>query len=382
MVNAVRSALYAAMILTVSGGAALAEGDLFVRQLELTPEQVALHAPRPDDPFALEQALSVSVMAAGNQRRLQAGLGSLSIDQGLSDAATRYSQKMRDLDFFAHDAPDGETLAQRLPEDQRYRFSRLGENLWAGEGALDWQAGVLAEQAADDWILSPSHRDNLLEPAYDVAGVGVAIGGDKVYVTMLYARPQIDAASARLGAIYSAAPADLYGLTRQVESEALSAINAERGTLALPALTNDFELSQEARSHAEAVLASGDFSNSSVEGEVVLRRVLNNPESGTSRLSMLIWQGSGAVVWQGQAIAGSAMKSWRDQGASMTDILDSTYNRAGIGVASDGSRVYLSVLLSETAPVMSQVLSRAEPLEMINLGDITTLTGGNFVTIE
>ena len=76
-------------------------------------------------------------------------------------------------------------------------------------------AVALSAQATEDWILSPSHRDNLLEPVYDVAGVGVAVDTDRVFITMLYAKPQIDAASARLASIYDTPPADLYGLTEQ-----------------------------------------------------------------------------------------------------------------------------------------------------------------------
>ena len=382
MVNTIRSAAIAALMLTTGGGSALAEGDLFIRNLTLTPAQVALHAPRPTDPWALEQAMVDSVMRASNARRAEAGLAPLSLDTGLSESARRYSQKMRDLAFFSHDAPDGEDLARRLPEDARYRYARLGENLWSAQGALDWRADSLSAQATEDWILSPSHRDNLLEPIYDVAGVGVAVDTDQVFVTMLYAKPKIDAASARLGAIYGAPPSDLFTLTADLERAALGAINGARGESALPALAVDYALSREARLHAEATLAAGGLTVAAAQAEPVLRRVLNDRANRTSRLTMLVWEATGGITWQGDALANAALASWRNQGASMQDVLTPDYARAGIGVASDGNRVFMSILLSETRDPVTRVISGAEPLSLINGDSLNTLTGGNYISLD
>ncbi len=382
MVKEMRSVAMAALLLCVSGGAALADGDLFIRELTLTPEQVARHAPRPADPFALEEALAVAVMREGNARRAEVGLGTLSPDPALADAARRFSQKMRDMAFFSHDAPDGETLEQRLPAEDKFRYAQLGENLWSGQGALDWRANSLSMQATEDWILSPSHRDNLLEPGYQVAGVGVAVAADQIFVTMLYGRPQIDAASARLGAVYSTAPTDLYTLTGDVERETLATFNNARGEQGLPVLAMDGTLAREARSHAEATLWAGGLPAASTEGEPVLRRVLNDPANRTSALTMLAWEASGGIVWEGASLSRAALRSWQKQGTSMGDILNSRYTRAGIGAASDGRRVFISVLLSETSDPYTQVLTSGEPLSVINGGTLSTLSGGSFVTLE
>ena len=365
MVNTFRSVAVAAMMLTVSGGSALAEGDLFIRELSLTPEQVARHAPRPADPLALEQALAEAVLREGNARRTAMGLRPLDPDPRLADSARRYSQKMRDMDFFSHDAPDGESLAQRLPADAKFRYAQLGENLWSGQGALDWRATSLSAQATEDWILSPSHRDNLLEPVYDVAGVGVAVDSDRVYITMLYAKPQIDAASARLASVYGSPPPDLYGLTTGLERSALQTLNIARGERALPALAEDPSLAQEARLHAEATLAAGGMSAAARQGDPVLRRVLDDPANRTSRLTMLVWEATNGVVWQGDALARAALESWRKQGASMEDVLLPAYNRAGFGAATDGTRVFLSVLLSETSDPVVQTISQAAPARVV-----------------
>ena len=368
MVNSIRSAAVAATALLAGGGAALAEGDLFIRELMLTPEQVARHAPRPADPMALEEALAAAVMREGNARRAEVGLSALAPDPDLANVARRFSQKMRDMAFFSHDAPDGEGLSRRLPEDMKYRYARLGENLWSGKGALDWRAGSLSAQATEDWILSPSHRDNLLEPIYDVAGVGVAVDTDQVFITMLYGKPQIDAASARLGAIYGSPPPDLYGLIRDLERAGLQSLNMARSEAALVSLAKDPALSREARLHAEATLSAGGMGAAAAEGEAVLRRVLDDPANRTSRLTMLVWEATSGVVWQGGALARAALDSWQRQGASMEDVLTPAYVRAGLGAATDGTRVFLSVLLSETSDPVVQVISQGPYIQVPDAG--------------
>ena len=49
-----------------------------------------------------------------NERRAQAGLPALASDRLLEDAATRYSARMVAEHFFAHEAPDGTDMTDRL----------------------------------------------------------------------------------------------------------------------------------------------------------------------------------------------------------------------------------------------------------------------------
>ncbi len=365
MLDRLRPCTVAATLL-LAGSAPALGSDLFTRNITLTPEQVARQAPPPADPAALERALVAAVMRESNARRAEAGLGPLSLDPLLAQSAGRYSRKMRDLAFFSHDAPDGESLDGRLPRGERYRYARLGENLWSGRGALDWRADSLSRQATGDWILSPSHRDNLLEPVYDVAGVGVAMGGDQVFVTMLYAKPQIDQASARLRSIYADPPADLPGFAASLEGAMLDALNGERARSARSTLAGDATLAREARFHAQASLAGGGMAAAATQGEPVMRRVLDDRANRTNRLSMLVWEASGGVTWQGRALADSALESWRKRGGTLQDVLDDGYDRAGIGVATDGTRVFATILLSETREPTVRFLSGAGPTSLLD----------------
>ena len=69
-------------------------------------------------------------------------------------------------------------------------YGRVAENLMqmnmpAATEPLD--AETFAIRAADLWLKSPEHRDNLTFADYDRTGIGAAVNGDTVYVTALFA---------------------------------------------------------------------------------------------------------------------------------------------------------------------------------------------------
>jgi uncharacterized protein YkwD len=65
------------------------------------------------------------------------------------------------------------SLPQRLAEASSLHLDHAGENV-----ALD----MTAEQANEHLMLSPPHRENLLDPGYNVAGFGVIRAGERLYV--------------------------------------------------------------------------------------------------------------------------------------------------------------------------------------------------------
>ncbi|QSQ25742.1 CAP domain-containing protein [Pyxidicoccus parkwayensis] len=97
----------------------------------------------------------------------------------LERVAQAYSDRMAAEGFFAHVAPDGSTLTQRLPAS--LRSMRSGENLGVADGPLAAHFGIEH---------SPGHRRNLLDPAFRVMGLGVTFhkvdGRDEVILTEVY----------------------------------------------------------------------------------------------------------------------------------------------------------------------------------------------------
>lgn len=107
------------------------------------------------------------VIRLTNERRAQAGLSLLEVNNQLSIAAKAKGEDMIARDYWAHVAPDG-TEPWRFFKDAGYVYKYAGENL-----ARDFSD---ASSAVDAWIASPSHRDNLLSSKYKEIGIAVVEG--------------------------------------------------------------------------------------------------------------------------------------------------------------------------------------------------------------
>ena len=108
-----------------------------------------------------------------NQARGQAGLPPLEVDQGLVQAARAHAASMAAQQQLSHQFPGEPSLGQRLAAETSLHLDHAGENVaFAGS----------AEQAAETMMQSPPHRENLLSPAYNMAGFGVMRSGETLYV--------------------------------------------------------------------------------------------------------------------------------------------------------------------------------------------------------
>ena len=321
---------------------AYAAGALFQKEISVSAAEAALRTPPPADPGPLIETLRWQVLQASNAERARAGLSPLAGDPVLDAAAARYSEKMRDFNFFDHVSPDGEALNARLPRGEMWRYQGLGENLWSGQGALDWRSDVISAEAAANWVESPGHRENILDPAYTVAGVGSAMRGDQLYITMLYATPVDDPAQAILQRDFGDAPADLNGFAVGAAQRLADALNAARGSVGLGPLGVDPLLSQMANGHASLALGAGGFDGAGS----VLDRVFQADPTLTGRLAAGFWRGSGGLIWQDEALAQEVVSRWQ-AGQTGSDVLDPGFRNIGVGVASDGETVMVTVLFSD-----------------------------------
>lgn len=317
-----------------------ATGALFEKRLTVPAAEAALRTPPPADPGALIETLRWQVLHASNLERARVGLSPLTTDPVLEAAATRYSEKMRDFQFFDHVAPDGETLDSRVPRDEMWRFQSLAENLWSGQGALDWRSENISTLAAENWVESPGHRENLFDPSYTLAGVGSAMLGDQLYITMLYATPHDDLDQARLQRDFGDAPTDLGSFTNQLQQSLTQALNTERAQVGLPPLSAEPILEQTARDHAQTSLATGRNESG------VLDAALAADPTRIGRLAAAFWRASDLPVWQADAAADQVVSRWMI-GQTGADTLDPGFTQVGVGVAVDGTSIHLTVLFGE-----------------------------------
>ena len=113
------------------------------------------------------------LLVLANQSRRQAGASPLSLDVGLTHAARIHAQAMLEAGQLSHQFDDEPALPQRLAATSNLQLEQEGENV-----ALDYSA----EGGHQHLMLSPPHRANLLNPAYNVVGMGVVRSGDRLYI--------------------------------------------------------------------------------------------------------------------------------------------------------------------------------------------------------
>jgi uncharacterized protein YkwD len=141
---------------------------------------------RPAQPAALESAANPDISVReyevqGEQQlldlvnlsRVQAGASPLTLDSGLSQAARIHAQAMLEARQLSHKFENELPLAQRLAATTHLQLDQEAENV-----AFDYSA----EGGHQHLMLSPPHRTNLLNPAYNVVGLGVVRSGNRLYI--------------------------------------------------------------------------------------------------------------------------------------------------------------------------------------------------------
>jgi uncharacterized protein YkwD len=158
------------------------------------------------------QVVAQATLCLLNDERATSGLHPLVEAQGLTQPSAAYSARMVQQSFFAHVAPDGATLTDRLEADGYIDPDgdwTVGENLAWGQGNLATPRNIMVA-----WMNSPGHRANILTPEFTEVGLGVVTGtpGDVAW-----------------GATYTT---DFGAVTRDTPAPAATATAARAGTKA------------------------------------------------------------------------------------------------------------------------------------------------------
>jgi uncharacterized protein YkwD len=114
-----------------------------------------------------------------NQSRAQSGLAPLQAEEGLARAARKHSTLMASQNQLSHDLPNEPALPQRLASTCTLELSAEGEN-------VGFAASVA--QAHRGFMNSPHHRENILNPNYNMVGFAVVRSGNMIYVTEDFAQ--------------------------------------------------------------------------------------------------------------------------------------------------------------------------------------------------
>ena len=127
---------------------------------------------------AYEADAENQLFALTNQVRAEAGVPPLQRDEGLTQAAREHAAAMAAQQQLSHQFSGEASVRQRLTAATPLQIDRAGENV---------AYAATADQAHDNLMHSPPHRENLLNPAYNVAGFGVVRSGDSLYVVQDFA---------------------------------------------------------------------------------------------------------------------------------------------------------------------------------------------------
>ncbi|HEY1731821.1 MAG TPA: CAP domain-containing protein [Terriglobales bacterium] len=150
---------------------------------------LAVHAQQPQPASSqFDAAGETQLVDLINQARTAQGLNPLVIDERLTAAARKHTQLMVQHSTLSHQfegepSPETRTSNEGLPSDSE------GEN-------VDMNQSI--EGAHDALMHSPPHRANILDPDYNVVGVGVIHADGSVWVTEDFARrlPQLSESQA------------------------------------------------------------------------------------------------------------------------------------------------------------------------------------------
>ena len=155
-----------------------------------TPEKIdekAESPAKPTTPSAATYDVELSeiedlVHRKMNQRRKAHGVEPLARSEKL-DAIARYkSWDMAQRDYFAHSGPNG-TTHPMMRHEYNSSCSKYGQNIYfreIGGGHKRVQSYLnnrhnISTAAVNSLMKSPGHRQNILDPDYEVQGIGVFV---------------------------------------------------------------------------------------------------------------------------------------------------------------------------------------------------------------
>lgn len=139
--------------------------------LLLTPTSHASSAAASRSARPQAGAPETQLLQAANRDRAAAGLPPLQWDMSLAAAAHQHAQRMAQTNTLSHQFAGELTLQQRATQAGA-RFSLIAENVAEGPSASN-----LHQQ----WMNSPPHRANLLDPELNAVGIAVVQNGGMLF---------------------------------------------------------------------------------------------------------------------------------------------------------------------------------------------------------
>jgi uncharacterized protein YkwD len=108
-----------------------------------------------------------------NEKRAALKLAPLEWSEDVARVARVHSQNMAQHKFFSHTGFDGSMVDDRADQNGLSRWRAIGENIAYNRG---YENPI--EFAVERWMLSPKHKQNLLDTRWKESAVGIAVASD------------------------------------------------------------------------------------------------------------------------------------------------------------------------------------------------------------
>lgn len=133
---------------------------------------------------AAVRALEQDAFQMINAQRSDAGMAALEWNEKVAQVARVHSNNMAQYNFFSHQGLDGNLVDGRAGKLGLNNWAAIGENIAFMKGYDD-----PVEAAITNWLRSPGHKKNLLNPDWTETGVGLSVTPDgKYYFTQVFIR--------------------------------------------------------------------------------------------------------------------------------------------------------------------------------------------------
>ncbi|MGB0562737.1 MAG: CAP domain-containing protein, partial [Spirulinaceae cyanobacterium] len=254
------------------------------------------------------------LLAEINRERAAMGLPLLSLDAALMMAAQAHASDMAEMNFFSPQGSDGSTTATRVAQ-AGYQQTPIAENI--GVSRSD------PAQIVQKWLRSPGYRTNLLNPDYQMAGIGYAYDAESdfghYWTLVLGPSPTAAAPTNRLD--------DLLALANEARQQAC-----------VPLLQPEPALTTVAQTEAAAIAAA---------------RPAADPSGLQTQLEQLQYPVTQVTALRASnaATATVAFGQWQQQAnrQETNPLLSPYYTQAGLGVAANSDRQSWTLVLAEPA---------------------------------
>jgi uncharacterized protein YkwD len=120
-----------------------------------------------------------------NEARRKNGLAPLEPDKTLMTIARQKSDDMIKRHYFSHPDPNGKTIKEKYAEAKPTAGGMVGvgENISIQGRNTNNDTTTTARCIVDGFMVSPGHRQNILQPQYTHLGIGISVTDKEYYVT-------------------------------------------------------------------------------------------------------------------------------------------------------------------------------------------------------